>query len=276
MLPVGRACVRAIRRVRASDSATAPARAIDGYAEGSARPLGPRPGRRTAMGPRSFAAMRLSTASASDCRDCASLARVIAYCILRDGSSYRELGGNYFDQLHPERKRKRLVRRLERLGLEVVLLPRPKAATPASDETPRSAPRAWQALLVCTTPKYPVFTGTCLIEFSKDRKRSLRLRPKRPEEGECRQGTRAGRAEARARYPFQGSGSENGQRDVVRWTGANTTLMGKSHGRRMYLLLMQSLKGTYADVQPKPSYSQTQGRMVVWYGSAVYFLGNGL
>jgi transposase len=44
---------------------------------------------------------------------------VIAFCILRDKTEYRELGDNYFDQLHPERTRNRLVRRLERLGLDV-------------------------------------------------------------------------------------------------------------------------------------------------------------
>lgn len=49
---------------------------------------------------------------------------VVAYCMLRDGSPYRELGNDYFDRLRPERTRNRLVRRLQRLGLEVVLTPR--------------------------------------------------------------------------------------------------------------------------------------------------------
>jgi len=55
----------------------------------------------------------------------------IAYHIIRDGGSYRELGGNYFDRLHPERTRNRLVRRLENLGLEVTLQPRNPGAAPA-------------------------------------------------------------------------------------------------------------------------------------------------
>jgi len=42
----------------------------------------------------------------------------IAFCILRDGTEYQELGDNFFDRLHPERTRNRLVRRLQRLGLE--------------------------------------------------------------------------------------------------------------------------------------------------------------
>jgi transposase len=49
---------------------------------------------------------------------------VIAYHVIRDGTTYQELGGDYFDQLHPERARNRLLRRLERLGWEVSIAPR--------------------------------------------------------------------------------------------------------------------------------------------------------
>ena len=56
----------------------------------------------------------------------------IVYHILRDGGAYRELGGNYFDRLHPERTRNRLVRRLENLGLKVVLERRDPTAAPAA------------------------------------------------------------------------------------------------------------------------------------------------
>jgi len=45
----------------------------------------------------------------------------IAYHIIRDGGSYRDLGSRYFDRLHPERTSKRLVRRRENLGLKVTL-----------------------------------------------------------------------------------------------------------------------------------------------------------
>jgi transposase len=48
---------------------------------------------------------------------------VIAYCILKSGTTYTELGGNYFDQLHPERVAKRLVHRLQQLGLNVIVAP---------------------------------------------------------------------------------------------------------------------------------------------------------
>jgi hypothetical protein len=46
---------------------------------------------------------------------------VIAFYILRDGTVYREKGGNYFDQLNPERTKRKLMARLERMGFEVVL-----------------------------------------------------------------------------------------------------------------------------------------------------------
>jgi len=48
---------------------------------------------------------------------------VIAYNILKTGTPYQELGGDYFDKLHPERTTQRLVKRLERLGLTVTLTP---------------------------------------------------------------------------------------------------------------------------------------------------------
>lgn len=54
---------------------------------------------------------------------------VIAYCILKTGAPYHDLGDDYFDKLHPERTAKRLVRRLERLGLKVCV-------TPSADLTP--------------------------------------------------------------------------------------------------------------------------------------------
>lgn len=40
---------------------------------------------------------------------------VVAYCVLRDGVAYRERGGAFFDLRHPERTRRRLQARLERL-----------------------------------------------------------------------------------------------------------------------------------------------------------------
>jgi len=44
---------------------------------------------------------------------------VIAYHILAEGCVYRELGGDYFDKLRPERLRRYYVKRLQKLGYEV-------------------------------------------------------------------------------------------------------------------------------------------------------------
>jgi transposase len=46
---------------------------------------------------------------------------VIAFYILRDGTVYREKGGNYFDQLNPERTKRKLMARLEGMGFDVIL-----------------------------------------------------------------------------------------------------------------------------------------------------------
>lgn len=49
---------------------------------------------------------------------------VIAYYLLKRKEEYKELGVNYFDQLNAEGLRRSLVRRLERLGHQVILQPR--------------------------------------------------------------------------------------------------------------------------------------------------------
>jgi transposase len=65
---------------------------------------------------------------------------IIAYCILRDGSEYREVGGNYYDRQNPERTAKRLMRRLEQIGYQVTLTkpePQPERVTPIRNGTTR-------------------------------------------------------------------------------------------------------------------------------------------
>ena len=58
---------------------------------------------------------------------------IIAYYVIRDGVTYREAGGDFFDRLNPERTARRLTRRLQRIGFEVQLMPRPSAtAVPAA------------------------------------------------------------------------------------------------------------------------------------------------
>ena len=53
---------------------------------------------------------------------------VIAYHLLRDGTTYQELGGDYFERLEPERLTRNLVRRLEKLGHKVTLQTKEDAA----------------------------------------------------------------------------------------------------------------------------------------------------
>ena len=48
----------------------------------------------------------------------------IAYLLIRDGVRYREQGADYFDRLHPERTKNRLIARLDRLGFDVQLHPK--------------------------------------------------------------------------------------------------------------------------------------------------------
>jgi transposase len=65
---------------------------------------------------------------------------VTAYSILRDQSEYRELGGDFFAQQHPQRTQNRLVRRLERLGLQVVIIPAKPKSEPGSPGRGRGRP----------------------------------------------------------------------------------------------------------------------------------------
>ena len=51
----------------------------------------------------------------------ASLLRAI-YAIVRDGVPYRTLGADHFDVLNQERKKRRALRQLERLGYEVTIV----------------------------------------------------------------------------------------------------------------------------------------------------------
>jgi len=50
---------------------------------------------------------------------------VIIDTMLRDATEYQELGADYFDRLHPGRTAQRLLRRLDKLGFDIVVNPRP-------------------------------------------------------------------------------------------------------------------------------------------------------
>ena len=49
---------------------------------------------------------------------------LVVYSMIRDGAVYREQGADYFDRLHPERTKNRLIARFDRLGYVVHLEPR--------------------------------------------------------------------------------------------------------------------------------------------------------
>jgi transposase len=53
---------------------------------------------------------------------------VIVYHVLKEGVTYKDLGPDYFDKLDSQRLTRSLVRRLERLGHDVVLKPKEPAA----------------------------------------------------------------------------------------------------------------------------------------------------
>jgi len=53
---------------------------------------------------------------------------VIAYHLIQRKEPYRDLGGDYFDKRRPETTKKRLVKRLEKLGFQVSLSPLPVPA----------------------------------------------------------------------------------------------------------------------------------------------------
>lgn len=57
----------------------------------------------------------------------------IVHLLLRDGGVHRERGGAYFDRLNPSRTAKKLTKRLERIGFEVVIRRSPLSPVPPKD-----------------------------------------------------------------------------------------------------------------------------------------------
>jgi transposase len=53
---------------------------------------------------------------------------IIGYHILKTGDGYRELGGNYLEQINKDQLPRYFTKRLERLGLRVTLEPLTAAA----------------------------------------------------------------------------------------------------------------------------------------------------
>jgi hypothetical protein len=53
---------------------------------------------------------------------------VISYEVLKKGTTYQKLGAEYLDRLKPERPTRYFVKRLERLGHQLILQPKQDAA----------------------------------------------------------------------------------------------------------------------------------------------------
>jgi transposase len=51
------------------------------------------------------------------------------YTMIRDGSHYREQGADYFDRIHPERTKNKLIKRLINLGFDVQIIPKLRTET---------------------------------------------------------------------------------------------------------------------------------------------------
>lgn len=85
---------------------------------------------------------------------------IIAYCLLRDGSVYHELGGDYFDRINPTRTRDRLLRRLHRLGLLVKVEPVP-GAEPTAPPLRRKRGRPRKAAQPAPPPAPTVSPSVC-------------------------------------------------------------------------------------------------------------------
>jgi len=71
---------------------------------------------------------------------------VIAYCILRDGTTYQERGGDFYDQLNAARTRERLIERLRRLGVPVTVSAPVLPVSPAPASKALKPPRPPKAL----------------------------------------------------------------------------------------------------------------------------------
>jgi transposase len=60
----------------------------------------------------------------------------VVYILIRDGGIYHERGGDYFDRHNPARTAKKLTRRLEKIGFQVVLKRTPLTPVPPRDVIP--------------------------------------------------------------------------------------------------------------------------------------------
>jgi transposase len=69
---------------------------------------------------------------------------VITWHILRDGTVYREAGGDYYDRRNPQATARRLTQRLERLGFQVTLTPSGETIAAPPPKPIRNGTTRWQ------------------------------------------------------------------------------------------------------------------------------------
>jgi transposase len=83
---------------------------------------------------------------------------MLAYYIIRDGTGYREAGGDIYDRRNPQRTAQRLVRRLERIGFEVTVKPKaqpPQNPGPPAGQTCKMC-NAWRIACIHVRPRLGV------------------------------------------------------------------------------------------------------------------------
>ncbi len=79
---------------------------------------------------------------------------MLAYYIIRDGTEYREAGGDYYDRHNSAKTVRRLTRRLERIGFEVTLKPREPQREPGPPPGQRCRRcNAWGILCIHVRPR---------------------------------------------------------------------------------------------------------------------------
>ena len=93
----------------------------------------------------------------------------IAYSLLREGTEYIERGGDHLDRLHPERTMRKLVRRLECIGCDVVVNRGP-GRPPGSRNQPKPQPPDIVPKDECARCHHARVRGHCIHLLRRQRK----------------------------------------------------------------------------------------------------------
>jgi transposase len=121
MWPLGRGWVRAMKRVPGNIGGNASRRAIAGWNAALCKRPGQRATQARAIWHPSTGASRGAAARKRALIAVRHSILVISYHLVKEGTTYADLGGDFFDRLEPERLTRYYVKRLERLGHTVTL-----------------------------------------------------------------------------------------------------------------------------------------------------------